>query len=256
MSSKSHPSNTSAELRWAYPNLLRPKTHFPTHAHSEHELVVIQQGRYRVRACGREHLAEHGDILFYPAGTVHEEWVEGEAPVLTWVCWFESDDFGPQDAVFRKDIHGHVMECIADLHDLFHRNEQYGGIHTLFPRALETLIAELKATPSLDSNVMVDTVRAHIRSHLTEEFSVKGLADVAGLSRTHFARQYRALTGRSPMEDVRFIRIQEASRLIATTHLPLHEIAPIVGICDAYHLSKLLKAMLGVTVRDLRHIKT
>ncbi len=245
-------SQSSMEFRWAFPNFLERKSHFKTHAHFEHELVTIQQGRYRSRVSGREHIAEHGDILFYPAGIVHEEWIEGDSPVLTWVCTFYAPELGPEQAVFRRDIHGRVQECISRLHDLWYRNEVFGSYSHLFLPALQQLIAELKLTPSLDSNVMVDTVKAYIRAHLSEAFTVKGLADVAGLSRTHFARQYSALTGRPPMEDVRFIRIEEASRLIATTHLFLHEIAPMVGLANAYHLSRLLKAQLGVGVKDLR----
>lgn len=240
------------EFRCAFPNFLPPHTHFPTHAHYEHELVVIQQGRYRTCVGGKEYIAVHGDILFYPAGTVHEEWVEDDEPVLTWVCAFESSELGPEQAVYRRDTNGRVQAAVSRLHDLWYRNEDRGGAYIHFVPALRDLIDELKLAPSQDSNVMVDTVRAYIRSHLADTFTVKGLADVAGLSRTHFARQYRALTGRPPMEDVRFIRIEEASRLIATTQLPLHEIAPRVGIANAYHLSRLLKVQLGVGVKDLR----
>jgi len=73
-----------------------------------------------------------------------------------------------------------------------------------------------------------------------------------GLTKNHFIRQYRILAGRTPMEDVRFLRVEKASELIVATPLPLHEIAPLVGIPNVYHLSKLLKSLLGVGVRELR----
>ena len=127
-----------------------------------------------------------------------------------------------------------------------------GGNPNRYTPVMQSLLEQLDRLPAKDSNAMVAKVRTFVRNHMTEPLSVASLADVAGLSISHFARQYRDITGRTPMEDVRFIRVQEASRLIVRTHLPLHEIAPRVGISDAYHLSKLLKQLLGVGVKDLR----
>ncbi len=245
-------SDSSLELVVAFPNYLPAGTHFAPHAHYDHELVVIQQGHYRSKVSGRERVVGQGDILFYTAGKVHEEWTQDERSVQTWVCTFSASGFGPDEPVFRHDVHGNMLELVSRLHHYWYINELRGGTFTHFVPILQELMAELKQTPSLDSNIMVDTVRAYIRARLLDQFTLNELADVAGLSRTHFTRQYRILTGRSPMEDVRFIRLEEASRLIATTHLPLHEVAPMVGIVSAYHLSRLLKAQLGVGVKDLR----
>lgn len=242
----------AAELTIAIPNYIPAGTHFSAHAHYDHELVVIQQGHYRSKVSGRERMVGQGDILFYTAGKVHEEWTQDDRSVQTWVCTFAADGFAPDEPVFRHDVHGNILELITRLHHYWYINEVRGGAHAYFDPTLKELIAELKQTPSLDSNVMVDTVRAYIRTHLLDQFTLNELADVAGLSRTHFARQYRILTGRSPMEDVRFIRLEEACRLITTTPLPLHEVAPMVGIANAYHLSRLLRSQMGVGVKDLR----
>ena len=69
---------------------------------------------------------------------------------------------------------------------------------------------------------------------------------VSGLSKYHFVRQYHSITGHTPMEDARFLRVAQAHHLLMNTALPLHEIGPLVGIRDEFHLSRLLKTVYGV----------
>lgn len=250
---KPEPIEPKLELFEASPNYIGANTHFGTHAHSHHELVTIQQGRYRSRVSGKEHIAVYGDVLLYTAGKVHEEWAEDGAPVLTWACKFYGSGVKRDEPVFRHDTHGRVQERVSKLFDLWYTNEVNGGMSGYYLPVLEELLEEFHKLPSLDSNPMVDQIRAFVRSRLADEFTVKGLADVVGLSRTHFARQYRALAGHSPMKDVQFLRIEEAVHLISTGTMPLHEIAPMVGIANEYHLSRLIKECLGIGVRELRH---
>ncbi len=238
----------------AFPSYVECHRHYVPHAHAWHELVLIQQGQYRSHVGGKHFIAGPGDILFYTSGTVHEEWVEGDRPVLTWVCLFEGEGFSHDEPIFRHDVEGRLQETIAKLNSFWMEDYVNGGNPNRYTPVLHSLLEQLDQLPAKDSNAMVAKVRTFVRNHMTEPFSVANLADVAALSVSHFVRQYRDITGRTPMEDVRYIRVQEASRLIVNTHLPLHEIAPMVGISDAYHLSKLLKSLLGVTVKDLRNL--
>ena len=117
---------------------------------------------------------------------------------------------------------------------------------------LKRLVDELVETNQHAGQATVDKARKYIYEHIDEPLAIKELAGHVGLSRAQFFRTYQAVTGRTPWSDVQFIRMQEAKRLIATTSLPLHQIAPRVGISTEYHLSRLLKTLLGVGVKDLR----
>lgn len=236
----------------AWPCFFEPGSHFRTHAHDYHELIVIQQGQYRARVSTQERIAGPGDVLFYSAGRVHEEWVEGDKPVLLWSCNFRCTGLRHAEPAFRRDVHGNLMEHIARINHYWMQNEINNGYQDIFPPLMAKVLEELDRLPCWEPYTMVDQVRDYVRPRLTESFTVADLAKVAGLSKSHFAKRYQELSGRTPMEDIRIFRVEEAGRLIATTPLPLHEIAPIVGIANVYHLSRLLKTVLGVGVRDLR----
>ena len=72
------------------------------------------------------------------------------------------------------------------------------------------------------------------------------------MTKYHFLRRYRALTGKTPMEDVRAIRLDFARNLILTTDLPLKLIAVQAGLGDAYQLSRLFRKHLNLAPSALR----
>jgi transcriptional regulator GlxA family with amidase domain len=60
------------------------------------------------------------------------------------------------------------------------------------------------------------------------------------------------LTGLTPMEDLRQLRLEAARDLLLTTDLPLKAIAPRTGLGDEYHLSRLFRRAFGIAPGALR----
>lgn len=71
----------------------------------------------------------------------------------------------------------------------------------------------------------IERVRAHIRDHLDEPLDLDTLADVACLSRFHWTRIYQAMTGESPVDTVRRLRLERAARELANGETDLHRMA-------------------------------
>ena len=81
--------------------------------------------------------------------------------------------------------------------------------------------------------------------HFDRCISLSELANVAGLSRMHFAAQFRAATGYRPREYLLNHRIEHAKTLLATTGRPLAEIALAVGFSTQAHFSTVFKRISG-----------
>jgi transcriptional regulator GlxA family with amidase domain len=86
-----------------------------------------------------------------------------------------------------------------------------------------------------------------MQEHVDTRITVDELARRAGLSRAHFIRRYKQAAQRTPMQDLRMIRVELARELLLTTDLPLKAIAARTGFCDEYHLSRTFKALCRVT---------
>ena len=248
-------SQPEPTMHYAFPVYHDLNKHYELHSHDFHELVFIQSGRFRSQVGMEEHIAVPGDVLLYVADTTHEEWAEGSEQAISLACAFYWDGFGPDEPVFRRDAHGQVQRFMSELSSLhifdeIARSKERSTREA--PIILRALIAELERLKPHGPHAMVDRVRAYVRSRMAEPISVEDVADYVGFSRAHFSKMYHAVTGRTPWNDIQLMRVEEARRLIASTSLPLHDIAPKVGIATEYHLSRLLRSLLGTGVRELR----
>ena len=88
-------------------------------------------------------------------------------------------------------------------------------------------------------------VEQYIADHFDRCLSLSELANVAGLSRMHFAAQFRTATGYRPREYLLNHRIEHAKTLLATTGRPLAEIALAVGFSTQAHFSTVFKRISG-----------
>lgn len=88
-------------------------------------------------------------------------------------------------------------------------------------------------------------VEQYVADHFDRCISLSELANVAGLSRMHFAAQFRAATGYRPREYLLYHRTEHAKTLLATTERPLAEIALAVGFSTQAHFSTVFKRISG-----------
>ena len=93
-------------------------------------------------------------------------------------------------------------------------------------------------------------VYEHIETHLTQDLSISELADAAGLSASHFGRQFKLATGFSPHRYVILRRIERAKQMLATGKFTIGEVACRAGFADQSHLTRHFKRLLGVTPRE------
>ncbi|WP_315766999.1 MULTISPECIES: AraC family transcriptional regulator [unclassified Bradyrhizobium] len=90
-------------------------------------------------------------------------------------------------------------------------------------------------------------VEEYVRMHFDRGISLSDLAGAAGLSRMHFAAQFRAATGYRPREYLMHQRIEHAKSLLSNTETSLAEAALAVGFCTQAHFSTVFKRVTGDT---------
>ncbi len=90
-------------------------------------------------------------------------------------------------------------------------------------------------------------VRAYIDDHIGERISLDELARQAGVSRFHFARQFRLSTGQSPMEYLRRVRIDYSKRILMERDSTIAEVAASLGFSDQSHFTRTFGRLVGVS---------
>lgn len=90
-------------------------------------------------------------------------------------------------------------------------------------------------------------VRAFIEDHIGERISLDELARQAGVSRFHFARQFRLSTGESPMGYLRRLRIERSKSILQTRDSTIAEVAARLGFSDQSHFTRIFGRLVGVS---------
>ena len=96
------------------------------------------------------------------------------------------------------------------------------------------------------------SVREFIEAHLEETITIQSLAATAGLSMYHFARAFKQSEGVAPHHYLVRRRVRRAQNLLATTDLPLSEIALAAGFADQSHCARRFREHVGVTPSSYR----
>jgi AraC family transcriptional regulator len=90
-------------------------------------------------------------------------------------------------------------------------------------------------------------VRRHIESHLGENLPLASLAEVAGLSVSHFRTMFKRSTGLPVHEYLIQRRVARARSLLLQGRLALSEVALEAGFAHQSHLARCMRRVLGVT---------
>lgn len=90
-------------------------------------------------------------------------------------------------------------------------------------------------------------VEDYVQANIQDNISLSDLASIAGLSRMHFAAQFRAATGYRPHEFVLHQRIQRAKHAMGTSDASLSEVAVRTGFRTQAHFSTVFKRLTAET---------
>jgi transcriptional regulator GlxA family with amidase domain len=111
---------------------------------------------------------------------------------------------------------------------------------------------ETGTPPALFSDARIGRAIAAILDCPSANHSVTSLAREAGMSRSAFARDFRATLGVTPMEFVTRIRLNLARRLLVSTVRSVEAIAAEVGFSSRSHFSRVFRDHYGTDPSTFR----
>ena len=99
---------------------------------------------------------------------------------------------------------------------------------------------------SLDQQLIEKAVKYVEDNIARSDLSVEELAQNMGMSRVHFYKKITMLTGKSPIEFIRLLRLKRATQYLAESQLTIAEIAYQLGFNNPKYFSKYFKEEFGL----------
>ncbi len=106
---------------------------------------------------------------------------------------------------------------------------------------------------------LMERLMATINKHLNNsDLSVDMIAEEVGISRVHLHRKMKELTGQTPHDFIRTLRLKQAAHLLQTRNMNITEVVYACGFSNAASFSTMFKNVYGMSPREYmkEHQKT
>lgn len=100
----------------------------------------------------------------------------------------------------------------------------------------------------------IERAKEYIEKHMNGELSVEKVADSVCMSRSHFAREFKQVTGDSVMDYVIKRRMTRAEALLRKGETSQKKIALMVGYSDLKYFQRSFKKYTGYTVKEYQRL--
>lgn len=228
-------------------------------------LIYCVQGAGWCQIGAEKYVITSNKVIILPAGVGHQY---GADPANPWsIYWLHFA--GQQADSFRQFVQGADRtgpltvvpneERFRLFDDIFgHLTMSFNPDNLIFATScLPHLLATFRESVYKQAvpDDVPDAVSASIdfmKQHLHQALSLQQLADLAGLSASHYSALFRSRTQSSPVNFFSFLRMQQACRLLENTTLRVKEIAAQLGFDDPYHFSRTFHQFIGHSPRAYR----
>jgi AraC-like DNA-binding protein/mannose-6-phosphate isomerase-like protein (cupin superfamily) len=259
-------------------------THRPLTRHNYFELLYVYSGKALYEFEGREVVVEEKDLIVINGSIHHRLSKVLHSPFKAVVFYFQPDvllasestgedvqylmPFVLQDSQFphvisrRTGIPAQIIGLINKIQGQLPAISDYKRLtaRTYLKMILVLLINHYESDLSL-GNIFDRRRRAfdrlrplfdYIEWHYPETISLSKATDIVGMSKAHFMRSFKQVTGHSFDTYLNHFRIAKAQVLLASTDKPISEVSRDVGFCDQSYFGLVFRRLIQVTPREYR----
>lgn len=222
----------------------------------DYYLLYLVSGDLTVSFPSKDITLEPGSFLIFPPGCRYKYYHKNGSQIeYMWLhftgsaveellCKYELllypkiNKIEPDDAIIMR--FQNIFNAFIK-HDKFRENE----LSTLLERLMISLARRVSGEKK-GSNLLNKSI-SFINSNYVSDLRVPDLAKMENLSVSRYNTLFKQVTGVSPVEYIKKMRLNSACELLSATDLPIKTISSMVGYPDSHFFSRIFKKSLGVS---------
>ncbi|MBQ8758518.1 MAG: helix-turn-helix transcriptional regulator [Clostridia bacterium] len=234
--------------------------------HSEIEILMITEGCGHFVCNDRDFVAKKGDIVVFNTDVVHNIYSNTK---MKFLCYIIDSDFCISNGIPINEVY--FKEHITDesLCVMFKEViKEYGGHYQsklpgartrtallMFMIALFESYTEKEKLSDINkkshSYEYVRKAIRYIKLNIKEKLTVDDISSYVSISRFHFSKEFKRLTGMTIVEFINITRCNEA-KLLITHGASVSEAATLCGFENLSYFSRTFKKYMGALPSDFR----
>ena len=234
----------------------------------DYQLLYVASGKAHFIINGKDREVSAGHMVLYlPRQEQNYVYYGKDKPEVYWVHFTGSDvknilkhyDIPLDDNIFYCGIvstYAYLWkEMITELQSC---RIAFQELLTMYLRQIFLLIqrSRLEQKPTISTYLQeeMEHARHYFNEHYNESINIEEFAASRSMSVSWFLRNFKQVTGMSPMHYVLINRINNAVSLLETTDYNVTEISTIVGYENPMYFSRLFKKQKGVSPTEYRKL--
>lgn len=235
-------------------------------SHDDYLLIYCIEGRGSLTVGERQGYLKAGQLLLLPRGLAHAYAADDADPWTIYWVHFDGNtalDFFnnlPLDQDYPVIEVGQNSKLIADFETLLQvRQSGYQLKHFFHAanqlRQILSYLALLRSSDQSQSGFDLERIHSYMQAHIHQPLELETLAQQLNLSKYHFAKRYKELTGTSAINHFINLKIERACQLLDIGNQNINEISYALGYEDAYYFSRIFKKVMGLSPTQYRKMR-
>lgn len=234
----------------------------------DYQLLYVASGKTHFLINGEDRVVTAGHMVLYlPRQEQDYVYYGKDKPEVYWVHFTGSDvknilrhyDIPMDDNVFYCGVVSTYAYLFKEMiHELQTCRVGFQELLTMYLRQIFLLIqrSRLEQKPAVSTYMQeeMENARRYFNEHYNEAINIEEFAASRSMSVSWFLRNFKQVTGMSPMHYILTSRINNAVSLLETTDYNVTEISTIVGYENPMYFSRLFKKQKGVSPTDYRRL--
>ena len=253
--------NSCGELR------LNTDSHIRRYAgRNDYQLIYICEGQCVVTLEGSVCIAYPGDCVLYRPGEVQDYLLAKNTQPRTYWIHFNGEACQKLfESLSLQNVHIIKAEQNREIEHLVSRICQYYNLEipnreAICSGLMQSVLALLsnehhKQNPHAEGKGKdkISELISRMKMVPNLNITVSKCADFCGMSKPHFARVFKQITGMPPVQFVLKLRIDRAKELLDFTDKPIAEIAEASGFSNQNYFARTFKQFTGMSPTQYRH---
>ena len=256
-------------LPFIFHNTHRPsKLHIqPDNWHESIEILCFVKGSADVSLNERHHAVSAGDIVIVNANCLHSVCSNSE---LDYYCLIINHSFclanyfDTNQMIFEQIIKDdEIFKKMEILADEFGDAQKPYRIQAIRAHVLE-ICARLcrfhskpERVPETESHLLscIKQALGYIHTNYKKNISLDEIADLVGLSKFYFVREFRRVTGYTLVAYINLVRCERAKKLLAENRMSVGVVSEECGFSNQSYFTKIFTAYTGRRPGEYRKSK-
>ena len=234
---------------------------------NDYQLIYICEGQCVVTLDRTVQIAYPGDCILYRPGEAQDYLLAKKVkPHTYWIHYNGEVCQKLFETLLLQNVHIIKAEQNREVEHLISRVCQYYNLEVpnrelICSGMMQTILALLsnelyKGNPHTGEKGKdkVSEVISHIKMVPNLNITVSECADFCKMSKVHFSRFFKQITGMPPVQFVLKIRIDRAKELLDFTDKPIAEIAEASGFPDQNYFARTFKKITGMSPTQYRNV--